>query len=169
MGYYRRVALSDSGQLLVQAMNRKAKFLSRNHLSSAVIGNSPKIQDMIADELESIHGISLTFDIWTARKSARGFGVVTAHYVSEEGALNSVVLKFTYIPCPHDTNRTLDLLKSVIEEYGIAGNVVSITTDSASTDLSAIKKLQKWRNLGADTKVGFYHILVVSPTYCTTL
>lgn len=139
-------------------LNPSAELLSRNQLSSAVISNTPKLQRKIADELKKADGISLTFDIWTARKSSRGFGVVTAHFIGREGTLQSIVLRFRYIPCPHDTERTLDTLKSVIEDFDIAGKVVSITTDSASTNISAIRKLRECFELGEDTKVGFRHV-----------
>lgn len=57
-------------------LSPRVTYISRMTVMSKIIENTSKIEKMIADELSTAESISMTFDIWTARKSSRGFGAI---------------------------------------------------------------------------------------------
>lgn len=58
--------------------------------------------------------------------------VVTMHCIDGKWKLQSSVLKFCYLPPPHDEYTTFESILSVLKEYNVATKIKTITSDSGS-------------------------------------
>ncbi|GJU15775.1 retrovirus-related pol polyprotein from transposon 297 family protein, partial [Tanacetum coccineum] len=56
--------------------------------------------------------IAITTDMWTSSNQKKGFMTITAHYIDDNWNLQSRLMRFIYVPCPH----TADVLANVLYE-----------------------------------------------------
>ncbi|XP_022865374.1 zinc finger BED domain-containing protein RICESLEEPER 2-like [Olea europaea var. sylvestris] len=87
------------------------KVFSRNTLKSDIlkIYEYERAKNMIA--LEKIESrISITTDMWTSSNQKRGFMVITAHFIDDAWKLQSRIMRFIYVSCPH----TVDVLSETL-------------------------------------------------------
>lgn len=115
---------------------------------------------MVKDKLKAeALSISLTFDIWSARKNSRGYAGVTAHYIDTNFVCKQLVLDFRHLPYPHETQDLRIYLQNVLTRFGIASKLAAITTDNASNNISAIDQLKGHvPSLGEDNKFACIHM-----------
>jgi len=106
------------------------------------------IAQNVTSSLSSINAISLTFDIWSPRKGARGFGCLTAHHVDVSGNPVSFVLNFKRLKYPHTGDAISRFIGDTLILHKLEGEIVSITTDNALNNISTIRKLESSLNLG---------------------
>lgn len=132
---------------LWQSLNPNKRLICRRTLSDIILRSRIKLADMITSALVNAEGVSLTFDIWSVRKGARGFGCITAHYINSYGILVNVILNFKRMKYPHDAQTICDFISKTITANKLQGKVVAITTDNASNNISAMKKLTQAINL----------------------
>ena len=66
--------------------------------------------------------ISLTFDGWTSEIMTAYLGV-TAHFLTAEWELRSVLLAFTELQGRHTAENAADTLYNIIKDFGIEGKV----------------------------------------------
>lgn len=137
-------------------------FISRANLSDTIIAKTVELKKSVVDILDREISVALTFDIWTAENSSTGYGCVTGHFIDSEFNMQSAILEFKHLPFPHDTQCICDFLKHVIYSFRIQSKVVSITTDSASNNISGISKLKNECALGGNFSTGFLHFRCVA-------
>lgn len=144
-------------------LNRNKTLISRLELSRIIVNKSGLLRDLITKRFEQAESVALTFDIWSARKCSRGFGVVTAHYIEKPMDLKTVVLYFERIPYPHDAPTIEKVLHSVIETFKLKNKTVAITTDNGSSNIPAVEELERQLDLGQNThNLGFLHFRCVA-------
>ncbi|CAI9288729.1 unnamed protein product [Lactuca saligna] len=52
-------------------------------------------------KIENLQGrIAITTDMWTSTNQKKGFMAITCHYI-HDWCLQSKILRFVYVPCPH--------------------------------------------------------------------
>lgn len=127
---------------------------NRNRVHDVILDQTIRNQQVIIEKLKEACSVALTFDMWTSRVGY-GFGCLTAHYYGKSVSLKSVVLEFKQIPHPHDGPTICAFLKSTLKEYRITRKVVSITTDNASNNISAIDMLVEELKLDSNFSFGF--------------
>ncbi|XP_028108647.1 zinc finger BED domain-containing protein RICESLEEPER 3-like [Camellia sinensis] len=54
--------------------------------------------------------VAITTDMWTASNQKKGFMAVTAHFIDDSWTLQSRILRFIYVPCPHTKEVLCDTL-----------------------------------------------------------
>ncbi|KAL4561102.1 hypothetical protein LXL04_033264 [Taraxacum kok-saghyz] len=87
----------------VNSVNPLFKHVSRTTLKSdiKVIFESEKAK--IKRVLNANKGrVAVTTDMWTASNQKRGYMVVTAHYIDDSWNLCNKILRFMYVPAPHN-------------------------------------------------------------------
>jgi hypothetical protein len=77
--------------------------------------------------------IHLSLDIWTSPSNKPIFGII-AHYISENGALEQVVLAMKEIEGNHKGENLAPVLMEVIRDWGIARKLGYIVIDNASNN-----------------------------------
>ncbi|CAN1177595.1 Zinc finger BED domain-containing protein RICESLEEPER 2 [Linum perenne] len=77
--------------------------------------------------------IAITSDMWTASNQKKGFMVVTAHFIDEGWNIQSYILRFLYVPCPH----TSELLVELEKEYKTR---LQVDVDLVDDELGQLKE-----------------------------
>jgi len=138
----------ESFKRFVRSLNPCTSIISRLTLSNRILNSTASIREKIASKLHHLDSISLTSDIWSPRKGTRGFGCVTAHHTDGNWNVVSFILDFKRIKFPHDGDTICIFSHDVVTQHKLEGKVVSLTTDNASSNISAIKKLGNSLQLG---------------------
>lgn len=104
---------------LLQAFNSNKTIICRRTLSSIITSNRLNLARKVSDKLESALSVALTFDIWSVRKGARGFGCITAHYIKRKEAF--IGAQFAFIAAgQQSTSEPLELAEDVDHRWSSA-------------------------------------------------
>ncbi|KAG5552225.1 hypothetical protein RHGRI_010340 [Rhododendron griersonianum] len=126
----------------VQALQPAFTMVSRNTIKSDIfkIYDVEKVKTMKA--LEKIQGrVAVTTDMWTASNQERGYMVITAHFVDDSWNLQSRILRFVYVPCPHTAQVLCDALMDTLLDWNIDRKLSTITVDNCSTNDAMVSLL----------------------------
>ncbi|KAF7124402.1 hypothetical protein RHSIM_Rhsim12G0109500 [Rhododendron simsii] len=92
--------------------------------------------------------VSLTTDMWTSISKKRGFMVITAHIIDDSWKLQSRILRFVYVPCPHTAEVLCQVLMDTFLEWNIDRKLSTLTVDNCTTNDAMIDLLLE--KLGGD-------------------
>lgn len=145
----------------VESLNPNKHIICRQTLAGLVNKSKLRLMNLVCEKLESAVSVALTFDIWSVRKGARGFGCVTAHYISSMGSLENLILHFKRMRFPHDSDTIKQFIEKPITQYKLQGRVAAITTDNASNNIAAIRMIDKSMGL-TSLDLGFIHYKCVA-------
>nr|XP_051184072.1 zinc finger BED domain-containing protein RICESLEEPER 2-like [Lolium perenne]XP_051184073.1 zinc finger BED domain-containing protein RICESLEEPER 2-like [Lolium perenne] len=67
--------------------------------------------------------------------------VVTAHYIDESWNLKSFLLRFAYVPCPHNGEVICQALYECLVDWHLEGKVSTITLDNCTSNDKAVEEL----------------------------
>ncbi|KAJ7971888.1 zinc finger BED domain-containing protein RICESLEEPER 2-like [Quillaja saponaria] len=126
------------------------KMVSRNTVKADIM----KIYDYEKDNTlklikSSQSKVALTCDMWTASNQRKGFMAITAHFIDLSWSLQSRLLRFVYVPCPHANEVLCDVLVDCIIDWNIDKNISTITLDNCSTNDALIDTLKSNLNLSS--------------------
>ncbi|XP_073281233.1 zinc finger BED domain-containing protein DAYSLEEPER-like isoform X1 [Primulina huaijiensis] len=78
------------------------KVVSRNTVKNDIMKIFEQERDKTMKLLDSnASRIALTIDMWTSNNQKRGFMAITSHFIDASWKLQSRLLRFIYVPCPH--------------------------------------------------------------------
>lgn len=117
------------------------KVINRHTVSDIINMKVKDLESEVKTKLSKSKSIALTMDLWSARKY-RSFGAITAHYIDDEMAPKSLILEFESISYPHNATTLQNFLSATIKRFEIEMKVLAITTDNASSNLSALEALK---------------------------
>ncbi|KAG6510710.1 hypothetical protein ZIOFF_028741 [Zingiber officinale] len=111
------------------------KMISRNTLKSDIL----KIYNEEKSNCYKLLGkikcrIAITTDMWTSNNTKKGFMAVTGHFIDDSWTLQSVILRFIYIPAPHTAEILADKLAEFFLDWNIDRKVSTITVDNCTTN-----------------------------------
>lgn len=87
----------------VNSVNPLFKPVCRTTITSDIKGIFEREKTKLKKLLNSNQGrVAVTTDMWTASNQKRGYMVVTAHYIDESWNLCNKILRFMYVPAPHN-------------------------------------------------------------------
>ncbi|XP_028105110.1 zinc finger BED domain-containing protein RICESLEEPER 2-like [Camellia sinensis] len=80
-----------------------------------------------------------TAEIWklseeTASNQKKGFIAVTAHFIDDSWTLQSRILRFIYVPCPHTKEVLCDTLLECMVDWNIDRKISTVTVDNCFTN-----------------------------------
>ncbi|KAF7802170.1 zinc finger BED domain-containing protein RICESLEEPER 2-like [Senna tora] len=93
----------------------------------------------IVDKME--RRVALTTDLWIASNQKKGFMAITVHYIDDKWAMQSRILRFAYLPCPHTAEAISSLLVECMLDWNIDRKLSTITLDNCSTNDSLVSSL----------------------------
>jgi hypothetical protein len=100
--------------------------------------------------------IAITTDIWSSL-SNDPYIAITAHFFKND-KLCHVLLEFDLIPHPHDAEQIKYSVQCVLENYGIINNIISITTDNATNNISGITLFKDYLKEELFIEKEIYHL-----------
>ncbi|KAK3205777.1 hypothetical protein Dsin_019823 [Dipteronia sinensis] len=136
------------------ALQPAFKSVSRNSIKKEIL----QIFDMEKMNIISILDanncrIALTTDLWTASSQMKGYMAVTAHFIDELWCLQSRILRFIYVPCPHTAETICEALHECVMDWNLDRRLSALTVDNCSTNdkviefmLEKLNKNDLWLN-----------------------
>jgi hypothetical protein len=85
--------------------------------------------------------VSLTADLWSSNQNL-GYLGVTAHFISEDFDLHKKIIAFKKISFPHTSYVVQDGITSCLLEWGLVGDLFTLTLDNASVNNRAMKDMR---------------------------
>ncbi|KAI5312626.1 hypothetical protein L3X38_041799 [Prunus dulcis] len=82
--------------------------------------------------------IAITTDMWTSNNQKRGFMTITSHFIDDAWNLQSRLIRFIYVPCPHTVEVLADALLEGMFEWNLDRKLSTLTVDNCSTNDSMI-------------------------------
>ncbi|KAF7811903.1 zinc finger BED domain-containing protein RICESLEEPER 2-like [Senna tora] len=115
---------------------------SRHMVKSDImkIYEAQKVKSMgLLDKIGS--RIVITTNLWIPSNQKKGFMAITSHFIDENWALQSRILRFAYLPCPHSAKSTSSTLVECFLDWNIDRKLSTINLDNCSTNDSLINLL----------------------------
>ncbi|KAA8524372.1 hypothetical protein F0562_010795 [Nyssa sinensis] len=118
------------------------KMISRNTLKSDILKIYEREKSKTIKLLENVESrISLTSDIWTSNQTKKGFMAVTTHFIDDAWVLQSRILRFIYVPAPHNKEVLSDALVDCLSDWNIDRKLSTITLDNCTTNDAIIDNI----------------------------
>ncbi|KAK9286527.1 hypothetical protein L1049_014925 [Liquidambar formosana] len=124
------------------------KMVSRNTIKNDIIKiyDYERVKTMKLVEKNQSR-FAITTDMWTSSNQKRGFMVITAHFIDEAWKMQSRILRFVYVPCPHTKEVLLEVLLECMLDWNIDRKLSTVTLDNCSTnDAMALSLVDKWNS-----------------------
>ncbi|KAL6530013.1 hypothetical protein OROMI_028658 [Orobanche minor] len=85
--------------------------------------------------LESnVSRVAITTDMWTASNQKKGYMAITAHFIDSLWVLQSRIMRFIYVPCPHTKEVLCDNLLECLMDWNLDRKLSCLTVDNCSTN-----------------------------------
>ncbi|KAH7665852.1 Tam3-transposase (Ac family) protein [Dioscorea alata] len=81
---------------------------------------------------------AITTDMWTSSNQKKGFMAITAHYIDASWSLQSRIIRFIYVPCPHTADVLYDVLINCLMDWNIDKKLSALSLDNCSTNDSLV-------------------------------
>nr|XP_017217151.1 PREDICTED: zinc finger BED domain-containing protein RICESLEEPER 2-like [Daucus carota subsp. sativus] len=118
------------------------KVPSRNTIKSEIFHIYEYEKAKTSSLLESISSrIAITTDLWTANNQKKGYMAVTAHFIDGSWMLQSRIMRFIYVPCPHTKDVLCEYLLKCLMDWNVDTKISSLTVDNCSTNDAMIEIL----------------------------
>ncbi|XBI46752.1 hypothetical protein VPH35_110907 [Triticum aestivum] len=118
------------------------KMVSRNTIRKEILGMYTAEKDKIVKYLANFRNrVAITTNMWTAGHQKRGYMVVTAHFIDEFWKLKSIILRFVYVPCPHNAEVICKALHESLVEWHLEGKISTVTLDNCTSNDKAMEHL----------------------------
>ncbi|KAL5538055.1 hypothetical protein UlMin_045842 [Ulmus minor] len=136
------------------------KVVSRNTIRSDILkmykAEKVKAIKLIEDNKSRI---AITTDMWTASNQKKGYMVVTAHYIDDSWILQSKILRFMYVPCPHNAETISYALMGCLMDWNVDRKLSTLTLDNCTTNDAAIPIMKdKLFSSGLMLSGDFFHM-----------
>ncbi|WCJ20036.1 Zinc finger BED domain-containing protein RICESLEEPER 2 [Euphorbia peplus] len=128
----------------VESLQPLFKVVSRNTIRSDVIKifEHEKSRTLATFEKNSSR-FAITTDMWTASNQDKGYMVITAHFVDDSWKMQSRIIRFVHVPCPHTAEVLCDVLVHSLVEWNIERKVSTFTLDNCSTNDKLVNLILK--------------------------
>ncbi|KAK1421801.1 hypothetical protein QVD17_24433 [Tagetes erecta] len=134
-GYPLSIVEHHGFRKFVRGLQPFFKVPSRNTLKSDVL----KIYDYEKQKTMRIleknpSRIAITTDMWTSSNQKKGFMAITTHFIDDSWEMQSRVMRFIYVPCPHTAEVLANVLYESLCDWNIDRKVSTITVDNCTTN-----------------------------------
>lgn len=126
----------------MKVLNPSYQLPSRFTVSRSLLGNKfdEVCEKMVAVLDNEVDYVTLTTDMWTSN-STESFIAVTAHFVTKQWKLKSMLLDCSRFVGSHTNTEIRDKILLICRKWGLQDKVHAIVTDNAANIKLAVKKL----------------------------
>ncbi|KAF7827215.1 putative AC transposase [Senna tora] len=129
------------------------KMVTRNTINSDIL----KIHETATESFKKLLAtntgrIAITTDMWTSRKK-KGYMSLTAHFIDDNWRLQSLLLRFLYVPTPHTMDVLADTLLKGLMSWNLEAKLSTITVDNCSTNDATPSRLEKFQDMAKQLKI----------------
>ncbi|XP_073276687.1 zinc finger BED domain-containing protein DAYSLEEPER-like isoform X2 [Primulina huaijiensis] len=116
------------------------KIVSRNTVKNDIMKIFEHERDKTMKLLDSNSSrIALTTDMWTSNNQKRGFMAITSHFIDASWKLQSRLLRFIYVPCPHTAEVLANSLVDCLLDWNLDRKLSTLTIDNCTTNDAMIE------------------------------
>ncbi|XP_022865255.1 zinc finger BED domain-containing protein RICESLEEPER 2-like [Olea europaea var. sylvestris] len=135
------------------------KVVSRNTIKADILKIYDYERTKVMGLLERTNSrIAVTTDMWTSNQK-KGFMAITAHYIDDSWRLQSRILRFIYVPCPHTAESLSTVLMDCLFDWNIDQKLSTLTVDNCTTNDAMINIMLDKLSLGSLLLNGeFFHL-----------
>ncbi|XP_070047045.1 zinc finger BED domain-containing protein RICESLEEPER 2-like [Nicotiana tomentosiformis] len=117
-------------------------MVSRNTIKNDILKSFDNLKSKTSKLLEKLTSkIAITTDMWTSDNTKKGFMAITTHFIDDSWRLQSHILRFIYVPAPHDKDTLCGALLNCLLEWNLERKISTITVDNSSTNNVMMKTL----------------------------
>lgn len=153
---------NPSGVIVSASKNKTTnQFNKSKAINNNTPTNSEKIQldKLVAKRLKEASSIHITFDIYTAKKGGKSYGIITALTPSDAMEIKSVLLEYKHLPYPDDSTTIYEFLRScIINKFNIREKIVSLVSYSSDIICAAVQEVDKKYKLSKNFGFTTIHI-----------
>ncbi|CAN1725878.1 Putative AC transposase [Linum perenne] len=114
------------------------KVLCRNTIEKEILTLYELTKTKIQRKIDGNRGrVAMTTDMWTTTNQKRGYMAITAYYIDNSWKLQSILLRFLYVPAPRTSVRLANLCASLLD-WTIDSKLSAITLDNCTTNDSMV-------------------------------
>ena len=137
----------DGAREMHRYLHSDVLIISRNTGKTNLIKMHMKEKGTVKSMLNAcLRRICLTSDLWTSL-TIDGYMCLTAHFVDKDLVLAKRVLKFSFMPLPHNGISLFEKIYVLLQKWGIENKVFTITLDNASTNDACVDGLKHTLNI----------------------
>ncbi|XP_075086148.1 zinc finger BED domain-containing protein RICESLEEPER 2-like [Nicotiana tabacum] len=126
----------------VASLQPMFKMVSRNTIKNDIMKFFDNLKSQTSKLLEKVTSrIAITTDMWTSNSNKKGFMAITGHFIDDSWRLQSHILRFAYVPAPHDKDALCGALVNCLFDWNLERKISTITVDNSSTNNAMIKTL----------------------------
>ncbi|KAL5560206.1 hypothetical protein UlMin_036417 [Ulmus minor] len=78
--------------------------------------------------------VAIITDMWTASNQKWGYMVITTHFINESWVLQDRIMRFMYVPSPHDAENLGDALMKCFLDWNTERKLLTLTLDNCSSN-----------------------------------
>ncbi|KAJ7954601.1 Zinc finger BED domain-containing protein RICESLEEPER [Quillaja saponaria] len=124
------------------ALQPSFKVVSRNTIKEDIMKIYESKKEVTMKFMEDNEGrVAITTDMWTTSNQKKGFMAITAHYIDASWTLQSRILKFFHVLCPHTKEKLCQVLFDCLLHWNITKKISTVTLDNCSTNNAMIDVL----------------------------
>lgn len=98
-----------------------------------------KCLNAVHQELVAVDSVCLNTDTWTSMNVQSSLGV-TAHYITENFELRSILLECSFMSLSHTSSNLADQIRCIVEKFKLTDKVSSIVTEFSYNITGAMTK-----------------------------
>uniref|UniRef100_A0A5B6YZU5 BED-type domain-containing protein n=2 Tax=Davidia involucrata TaxID=16924 RepID=A0A5B6YZU5_DAVIN len=122
-------------QRFLSSLQPMFKMVSQKTIKSNILKIYDSEKGKTSELLEKLESrVAITFEIWTSNQTKKGFMAVTAHFIDEAWILQSRILRFVYVPAPHNEEVLSNFLIDCLFDLNIDRKLSAITMDYCTTN-----------------------------------
>nr|KYP56873.1 Putative AC transposase [Cajanus cajan] len=116
---------------------------SRNTMKKEILDIYGDEKQVIMKLIDTNEGkVAITSDMWSASNQKKGYMAITTHYIYGNWTLQSIILRFIYVPAPHTSDRLCNVLIDCLLDWNVDTKLSIITLDNCSTNDSMVEKIK---------------------------
>lgn len=134
----------------------------RKAVSDLILKSVDDVELRVKRRLDGEISVAVTLDIWTTKSFSTAYTAMTAHYISADMQMFSLLLEFKQLTYPHKGDAIAQFIMGTLKRFDLERKVISFTTDQASNNVSAMQKLELDYNLTNNFDIKFIHCRCVA-------
>lgn len=124
----------------VKGLNPSYKLPNRKTITNVMVTSEyEKCLNAVHHELVDIDSVCLTTDTWTSM-TVQSYLCVTAHYITDNFELRSILLECSFMPFSHTSSNLGDQIHCILEKFHLTDKISLIVTDNAYNITGAVTK-----------------------------
>lgn len=130
-----------------KSLNPEFKVPTRNTIKADILREFKEERTKLIKLLaENGSRVAITTDMWSSSNQRKGYMAVTTHYIDDDWVLQDQIIRFMYLPCPHNKESLSKALVECLKSFNLDEKVSTITLDNCTTNDVVIDVLREKLN-----------------------